>query len=288
MILAICYVIILISMVVLVFVFYNQQKKKIRIEEAPAFDFFRRRVEEITFDCSEAVFEDFYSFLKKYKGGKPVNTYENRISFELLDSEKESLGTMFISSVVPNGNISVETKEEYRHFLINRGVIGIREMPNYAMSIAINQERHMGKINQSADGKSVTDAICSLTSDDYEIFSNIRIVDNNMIRDYSNIVIGNNGLFLIESISNSANEEQREKVFDELKQQKVFLEKILHGYMVSIHPIMACESDVVITQTDGYDIVNINKLEKYIRSYADVVPENDKILMVGEIKKRIW
>ena len=84
-------------------------------------DIFQREKLKIQPNCSRYTFISFMNFIKSYRGGYVKRRRGEIVFQDYLGNEKVDLKGIFYNIVVPNHNLSVSEKEEFRRFMISIG-----------------------------------------------------------------------------------------------------------------------------------------------------------------------
>lgn len=264
--------------------------------------------------CDDRILKEYMEFLKDYGGGyikrkNGIITYQ-----DFLGKEKGALKGIFFNVIVPSSRISVRNKEEFRRYLISIGVTGISERPKYELRDGAlkNYEKDEDDFHRKQAGnmgeKKVRDCLNNLSHSKYHVVNGVVMRYKGVKREFDHIVIGRNGLFIIETkaFGMSDTDEARDEaelIIDrddnwqltkngrtkELKsptgqihEQKKFMENIISGSSVSniinVRPVLVLSNEKLTYKkkfAPDYKILNLSELQEYIEENKDHISYNE-------------
>lgn len=281
-------------------------------------DEFENRKKELRQNCNEEQFEEFYSFLRAYKGGFIKRKNGKIVHQEYLNKEKGDLKGIFFNIIATNKNLSVSQKEDFRKFLITLGINGIDVRPEYETrdSKLINkntdendyERKKVGNIGEQI----IRDALSGLNHDKYSVINGPVLSKNGMTKEYDHIVIGDTGIFIIETkaygltegqtaegvliiedsqkwhIAKTGSRKHIDAPTRQIKEQMDLLESIIAQSMIPVHPILAlCNEKLLVDKRTDlfYDVVKVNDLVVFIEGYNDSISSNDKMYILSDISR---
>ena len=124
---------------------------------------------------------------------------------DYLPREKGDLKGIFYRLVVPNHNINSVKKEEFRKYLISIGVTGVENIPEYETRAAklvnreTNEQNYIRKEVGNLGEELARDELSKLMPMDYKVINGPRLKWNKEVHEYDHIVIGDNGVFCVET-----------------------------------------------------------------------------------------
>ena len=171
----------------------------------PVKEDFQREKNQLRPYCSESDFKRFMSFLNRYEGGYIRENRDGTIYRDYLGQEKGDLKGLFFHVIAPNPNIHTNQKEEFRRFAISKGVTGLDERPDYETrdSALKNKEtdaesfarKEVGNIGEQY----IRDILDGLKEDGFSVINGAKLRSENVIKEFDHIVIGGNGIFVLET-----------------------------------------------------------------------------------------
>ena len=277
---------------------------------------FARYKKLIKQNCSAAAFRSYYNFLKKYPGGYYKKKKDGTvIGREYSGREKGDLKGIFFNVVFPNPHLRIEDKEEFRMFLISKGVNGCYARPEY--------ETRDGKLtNKKADEEefekkevgnlgeeAVRNKLNSLKDKGYLIINGAVLKYDDKKVEYDHIVIGQNGVFSLETKSYGLSKDgknraslfidegdkwvlRKYKKNRELKspttqilKERDHLKDLLHNAKekIEVKPILVLSNKDLFLKNNielEYDVVTVNDLEDCIvNSQLNRISHDEEILI---------
>ena len=166
---------------------------------------FERYKKSIHQNCSKEEFEAFFAFLRHYKGGYYRRRKGEVIYRDYTGREKGDLKGIFYNIVFSNPNLSTEDKEEFRMFIISKGVTGCNARPDYETRdsrLSNRKETEDEYEKKEVGNKGEAEVRRLLNRLEYKGFLVINgpVLEYNGRRvEFDHIVIGNNGVFALET-----------------------------------------------------------------------------------------
>ncbi|MGN0290344.1 MAG: nuclease-related domain-containing protein [Lachnospiraceae bacterium] len=268
---------------------------------------------------SENELSNFIDFLHKYKGGY-VKRRSGRIVYQdFTGKEKGDLKGIFWNLVFPNPNIEVKQKENFRLYLNSIGVIGLDKRPQYETrdsKIKNNKEgeEHIRKEVGNIGEKIVREALLVLEKSGYLVINGPMIEFDEVLREYDHIVIGENGVFCIETKAfgmtdgkstkatlfidpgdkwiirkNKVNREL-ESPTEQIISAKKHLEKVIADeYLADVYPILVLSNSEIFIKNNielDYDVVRVDDLVSCIKGKSlESIKEIDRKFIAMSIDK---
>lgn len=280
---------------------------------------FENRKKQLTPNLSEKELADFVAFLKDYKGGYVRRRSGQIVYQDFTGKEKGDLKGIFWHLVFPNHNIGTKQKENFRLYLNSIGVIGLEKRPPYETrdSKLTNKnvgEEHIRKEVGNIGEKIVRDALSKLENQGYLVINGPMLEYDGAVREYDHIVIGENGVFYIETkafgmtdgISTKCtlfidpgdkwiirkNKTNRELVSptEQIMSAKQHLENILSdAYLMDVYPILVLSNSEIYIKNNiklPYDLVRVDELCNCIKNKANKsITKNDRMSIAMSIDK---
>lgn len=265
---------------------------------------------------SEAEFEAFFQFLQWYKGGAVQRKSGKIIRQEYLRREKGDLKGIFFQLVVPNPNITVSQKEKFRKYLIENGVDGILQRPNYE-----TREHKLRNNRNEAEGNEylrkeignigeqlVRKELKRLEKCNYFVINGPVLKFGMGVKEFDHIVVGDSGVFLLETkafgmtngeprkstifidpddkwiIRKNKTNRELESPTEQILEEKELLERIINP--IKVHPVLVLSNREVFVKNNielPYDIVRIDSLVDYISTYQDMLTNVDEMTTLSKI-----
>ena len=267
--------------------------------------------------CSAEEFYWFESFLRNYKGGYVKRSGSKIVYQGFLNKEKGDLKGIFFNIVFPNPNISVESKEAFRNYLVNVGVSGLEQRPDYESrdtklkNTKKDEEEFKRKEVGNIGEKLVRDVLEDLNiQNEYFNIKNYSVINGpcyrygDVTKEFDHIVIGKNGLFVIETkafgmtdgkeakaslfidsgdkwiIRKNKTNRELESPTVQIIAEKELIEAILQT-MPSIKPqaiLLCCNRELYIKNNIElpYTVLRIDELLTYIEKYPGELSEEDQ------------
>ena len=290
-------------------------KKKSPEATPDEYELYKRKIKH---NCSAEEFKEFFDFLRKYPGSYYKKKNGKIIRREYTGHEKGDLKGIFYNVIFSNPNISVEDKEEFRMFIISKGVNGCNKRPNYEtrdskLKNKKNDEDEFEKKEVGNKGEeTVRTLLTNLKNNGYLVINGPVLKFNDKKVEYDHIVIGENGVFSIETKAYGMTKEgkNRASLFidegdkwilrkngknRELKsptQQILFerdhLKSILHNAKekVEVKPILVLSNEELFLKNNielEYDVVSVKNLEELILSAQVNKIYPDEKLLIAQI-----
>lgn len=268
---------------------------------------------------SEAELADFISFLQEYKGGY-VRRKSGVIVYQgFTAGEKGDLKGIFWNLVFPNPNIGVGSKERFRNYLNDIGVSGLDKRPQYETrdSRLTNKEEGEDRIRKEVGNigeKKVREALSVLESQGYLVINGPKIEFDGVVREYDHIVIGENGVFCIETKAfgmtdgkstkaalfidpgdkwlirkNKQNREVTSPTEQIISARDHLAKAIAETYLNDIHAILVLSNSELFIKNNivlDYDVVRVDELCECIKSKrSEMIAENDRMFIGMNIDK---
>lgn len=306
-------IIILVLLVASLFGIFNKKNKWIARED---FEIEKKKLKP---NFSEKELNDFIMFLKNYKGGYVKRRAGQIIYQDFTGKEKGDLKGIFWNLVFPNPNIGVKKKEEFRNLLRNIGVTGVDNRPNYETRDSKLKNRKKGeefirKEIGNIGEKIIRDTLVQLQNRDYIVINGPILKFGDVCREFDHIVIGNNGVFCIETkafgmtdgksteamlfidpgdkwiIRKNKTNRELESPTQQIINEKNHLQNIiLESCLAEVHPILVLSNLELFIKNNivlPYDVVRVDGLCDLIENeYNDGVTENDRMSILMSIDK---
>ena len=258
---------------------------------------------------SELEFDNFFYFLKNYGGGYVRRSYGKIVYQDYLPREKGDLKGIFYRLVVPNHNINSAKKEEFRKYLISIGVTGVENRPEYETRAAklVNREteeqnyirKEVGNLGEELARAELS----KLIPLGYKVINGPRLKWNKKVHEYDHILIGNNGVFCVETkafgmtdgkdtvtkLLISSSDQWTIKKGEKIRQvksptsqilaEKLHLEEILLKKFIPVNPVLLlCNRKLTVDQREEllYPVIKIDGIVEYIHNFKGHITETDK------------
>ena len=180
---------------------YNKYPEK---EYIPKYEFEERK-KAVHPNCDRETFFEFYDFLRNYPGGYYRRKNGRIVYQDYTGKEKGDLKGIFYNVVFSNPNLSTEEKEDFRMFIISKGVNGCNTRPEYETrdSKLRNKKQDDDEFQRKEVGnkgeETVRRTLQRLKNQGYLVINGpvLELFDKRV--EYDHIVIGDNGVFSIET-----------------------------------------------------------------------------------------
>ena len=265
---------------------------------------FEKEKRKMQTQFSELEFDNFFYFLKNYGGGYGKIVYQ-----DYLPREKGDLKGIFYRLVVSNHNINSAKKEEFRKYLISIGVTGVENRPEYETRAAklVNREteeqNYIRKEVGNLGEKLARAELSKLIPLGYKVINGPRLKWNKKVHEYDHIVIGDNGVFCVETkafgmtdgketvtkLLISSSDQWTIKKGEKIRQvksptsqilaEKLHLEEILLKKFIPVNAVLLlCNGKLTVDQEEEllYPVIKIDGIVEYIHNFKGHITETDK------------
>ena len=309
-----CYFVILviIALLLIIPILFSKKNKWVSTDD------FEKEKKKLRPNCSDMELQNFLVFLKKYQGGYVRRKSGQIVHQDFLGKEKGDLKGIFFNIVVPNPNISTKEKEEFRRYLKEIGVNGIDKRPNYETrdsKLRNNKkdEEYIRKEVGNIGEQIVRNALKRLEELGYSVINVPVLKYDGVSKEYDHIVIGDNGVFCIETkafglsggkackaslfidpndkwiIRKNGMNRDLESPTQQVVDEKKLLEKIINlSCFLEVHPILVlCNTELYIKNNIElpYDVVRIDALIECIQNCKDSITESDRLCVLSDIDR---
>ena len=309
-----CYFVILviIALLLIIPILFSKKNKWVSTDD------FEKEKKKLRPNCSDMELQNFLVFLKKYQGGYVRRKSGQIVYQDFLGKEKGDLKGIFFNIVVPNPNISTKEKEEFRRYLKEIGVNGIDKRPNYETrdsKLRNNKkdEEYIRKEVGNIGEQIVRNALKRLEELGYSVINGPVLKYDGVSKEYDHIVIGDNGVFCIETkafglsggkackaslfidpndkwiIRKNGMNRDLESPTQQVVDEKKLLEKIINlSCFLEVHPIVVlCNTELYIKNNIElpYDVVRIDALIECIQNCKDSITERDRVCVLSDIDR---
>ena len=309
-----CYFVILviIALLLIIPILFSKKNKWVSTDD------FEKEKKKLRPNCSDMELQNFLVFLKKYQGGYVRRKSGQIVHQDFLGKEKGDLKGIFFNIVVPNPNISTKEKEEFRRYLKKIGVNGIDKRPNYETrdsKLRNNKkdEEYIRKEVGNIGEQIVRNALKRLEELGYSVINGPVLKYDGVSKEYDHIVIGDNGVFCIETkafglsggkackaslfidpndkwiIRKNGMNRDLESPTQQVVDEKKLLEKIINlSCFLEVHPILVlCNTELYIKNNIElpYDVVRIDALIECIQNCKDSITESDRLCVLSDIDR---
>lgn len=309
-----CYFVILviIALLLIITILFSKKNKWVSTDD------FEKEKKKLRPNCSDMELQNFLVFLKKYQGGYVRRKSGQIVYQDFLGKEKGDLKGIFFNIVVPNPNISTKEKEEFRRYLKEIGVNGIDKRPNYETrdsKLRNNKkdEEYIRKEVGNIGEQIVRNALKRLEELGYSVINGPVLKYDGVSKEYDHIVIGDNGVFCIETkafglsggkackaslfidpndkwiIRKNGMNRDLESPTQQVVDEKKLLEKIINlSCFLEVHPILVlCNTELYIKNNIElpYDVVRIDALIECIQNCKDSITESDRLCVLSDIDR---
>ena len=309
-----CYFVILviIALLLIIPILFSKKNKWVSTDD------FEKEKKKLRPNCSDMELQNFLVFLKKYQGGYVRRKSGQIVYQDFLGKEKGDLKGIFFNIVVPNPNISTKEKEEFRRYLKEIGVNGIDKRPNYETrdsKLRNNKkdEEYIRKEVGNIGEQIVRNALKRLEELGYSVINGPVLKYDGVSKEYEHIVIGDNGVFCIETkafglsggkackaslfidpndkwiIRKNGMNRDLESPTQQVVDEKKLLEKIINlSCFLEVHPILVlCNTELYIKNNIElpYDVVRIDALIECIQNCKDSITESDRLCVLSDIDR---
>ena len=305
-------ILVIIALLLIIPILFSKKNKWVSTDD------FEKEKKKLRPNCSDMELQNFLVFLKKYQGGYVRRKSGQIVYQDFLGKEKGDLKGIFFNIVVPNPNISTKEKEEFRRYLKEIGVNGIDKRPNYETrdsKLRNNKkdEEYIRKEVGNIGEQIVRNALKRLEELGYSVINGPVLKYDGVSKEYDHIVIGDNGVFCIETkafglsggkackaslfidpndkwiIRKNGINRDLESPTQQVVDEKKLLEKIINlSCFLEVHPILVlCNTELYIKNNIElpYDVVRIDALIEYIQNCKDSITESDRLCVLSDIDR---
>lgn len=269
-------------------VYFSKNRKKLSGSDS---EDFRNRIRPY---CSNYEFTEFFNYLK------------NRGKF--IGPEKGRLKGIFYRLIVPNSNISLPEKEEFRRFLIKIGVRDMESRPDYEIRDArLSKKTDAEKFSRKEAGNKgeqvIRDILKSLDPNKFSVVNGPALKLNDIIHEFDHIVVGDTGLFVIETkafgmsdghsckaglfidpgdkwvLRKNQSNRNLESPTAQVLEEKSHIEIILELPYIQVRPVLVLSNTEIFVKQNidlPYSVVKASELKKFIISGKDELTAQDK------------
>lgn len=258
--------------------------------------------------CTEIEFIKFRDFLSAYGGGFVKREYGKIVRHEYLGKEKGDLKGIFYNIVLPSPHISTARKEEFRIYLNEIGVNGVDQRPEYEtreVKLRNNKtdKEEYARKEVGNKGEQIVRETLKKLGDEYSVINGPVIRFGQAKREYDHIVVGYNGIFVIETKAFGMTDGKPSKaklVIDEgdkwivrkgnntnevkspteqiLEEQKI-ISRLLASYVKDVYPIVSLSNEEISVKNNielPYAVLKANEINDYIMSKPAFLNEADR------------
>lgn len=266
--------------------------------------------------CSEGELDAFIKFLNSYEGGYFKRNSGKIVYRAYLGKEKGALKGVFYNIVMPNSNLSISKKEEFRKLIVSKGVDGLSERPAYETrdsKLKNNKEDEQEYKRKEVGNKGeqvVRDELGKLHPKQYSVINGPVLKVNGEIKEYDHIVIGKTGIFAIETkafgmkngnahmnwlfidkgdkwiLGKGEHRKELTSPSEQIKAENEHLSKIVSSFPTEVHSILVLSNTQLNVKNNiklHYDIVKADELVKFIKEYEDNISDGDKMSAISDI-----
>lgn len=276
--------------------------------------------QKISRDCNSQNLQEFQDFLRRYGGGYVRREHGEIVRQEFLGREKGDLKGIFYQLIVPSKQISITHKEQFRLLLMEIGVTDVDKRPQYeARDGKLNNktqdiEERKRKQSGNRGEKIVRDSLESLKKENYFVVSGVVLQYEGETKEFDHIVIGENGVFILETKAFGLSEDvlkdshawlqiegQDEWMLTKNNQTRMlksptgqilaqheFMERFVEEFMTDVNSMLILANiDLKIQKRINldYDVVQVQNLCQYIRQKVGSLAYNDRLALVSKINE---
>jgi hypothetical protein len=174
-----------------------------KLPDARKFEEWKMRISS---GVDEKMLLDYMEFLRLYPGSRVRHRGRKKVIYSYTGKELGTLKGMFLNVIVPTPRLYTTSKEQFREFLINLGVSGLTERPNYEeRSGKLRVDRHLSETDRriktagNIGEKAVRDVLEKLPPE-YKSVSGIYLeIEGSLRLELDHVVIGPSGMFILET-----------------------------------------------------------------------------------------
>ena len=290
----------------------KKQEPKERELTQKHFEHYKKKVHR---NCTQKEFEEFFAFLKKYPGGFVKRQNGETVKRDYTGSEKGDLKGIFYNVIFSNPNINVEDKEEFRMFIVAKGVNGCDERPDYETrdsklrNRTDNRDEYERKEIGNQGEETVREVLNRLKDKGYLIINGPVLLYEGVKKEYDHIVIGENGVFSLETKAfgvskdgknkaslfidkgdkwtlrkNGANRELKSPT-SQILSERDHLKDILYNAKekIEVKPVLVLSNSKLYLKKNiklEYDVIFVKKLEEFILNAElnRIIPEEQRLI----------
>jgi len=277
-----------------------------------AFDDWKKKLKP---NCTELEFIQFREFLSAYRGGLVKRSSGKIVHQEYLGKEKGDLKGIFFNIVVPNPHIDVARKEEFRSYLISQRVNGLDKRPNYETRDSKLKNKTVDTNDRARKdvgnkGEQIVRDFLAKLGDDYSVINGPVIKYGDSTKEYDHIVVGYNGVFIIETkaFGMSDGEATKASLFidegdkwivrrntknhevtsptQQIIEERELMKKLLASYVMDIYSVVALSNTELSIKNNielPYEVLRADKLVEYITSKPVFLGEADRQMILTSL-----
>lgn len=304
--------IILILFLIIVSALFSQRDKFVSTGE------FDKEKAKLRPRCSEAEINAFIDFLHTYEGGYFKRRSGKIVYRSYSGKEKGDLKGIFYNIVMPNSNLSISKREEFRKILVGIGVDGISSRPSYETRDSRlknnkeDEQEHKRKEVGNKGEQIVRDELGKLNPKQFAIINGPVLKVDDEIKEYDHIVVGKTGIFVIETkafgmkdgnacknwlfidkgdkwvIGKGEHCRKLVSPTEQIMSEKNHLLKVISSIPVEIHTVLVLSNTQLFIKNNielSYDVVRADQLVKYLNDYEDSLIDGDRFAALSDIDK---
>lgn len=301
-------------LIVLVFAVINSVRNKDNCPELTPADFERQK-KLLHLNCSREEYLDFFRFIKKYPGGYYRRRNGKVVWRDYTGKEKGDLKGIFFNIVFPSSNLTSEEKEEFRMYIVSKGVSGLNYRPDYETRDGklTNRNTDEDEFERKEVGNKgeevVRNKLNRLKSMGFLVINGpVLEIDNKRV-EYDHIVIGNNGVFALETkafgtskeggdraslfidkgdkwiLRKNGNNRELKSPTEQVCREREHLKQILYSAKekIDVTSVLVLSNSELFLKNNiklDYDVVSVNNLEEYIiNTRTERIVEDEKMLI---------
>ena len=178
--------------------------------------------------------------------------------------------------------------------------------------VNIDKNEYLRKEVGNIGEQIVRDELKKIEKHNYAVINGPVLKYNDTIKEFDHIVVGENGVFCIEtkafgmtegesthatifidkgdkwSIRKNKHNKELESPTEQIIEEKTLLENVIASSMLTVHPVLVLSNKDINVKNNirlPYDIVRVDGLLDYISNYIDAVTENDKMFVLSDIDR---
>lgn len=223
----------------------------------------------------------------------------------------------FFHSVIPSSKMSIHKKEEYRKFLIQSGMTGVDQRPEYETrdgrlsSRGITEEAKRIKRVGNEGEREVRAVLDQLDKEQFRVISGVVIEYEAIRKEFDHIVICPNGIFILETKAfgrSEDNKNNKASLFidpgdkwilrkygqnrelksptEQIHEEKQLLDRLLESYGIASIPMVVLSNSELFVKKNielDYGVIRVDALIAQLYRPSDHIGENDMLAIIQEI-----
>lgn len=271
---------------------------------------FENEIYRINEHCTELSLKLFRGFLEKYQERNPR---------AFSQKEKGELRSLFYDVVVPESDVAIVTKEQFRKYLRGIGVDEMNIRPRYNQCIINHLDGNDAKDFYFENYGDIKVGDClkkGLDPNQYYVIDGATFVDGDKKKVFPHIVVGDSGAFLVNtrdlgtkiheegidptviniekgdkwSIKKNNNEVRMVSPTSDMLDGKTFMENAMGDMLLEVHPVLVFPDEQLSVHQEEelpYKVIGTRNLCNYIKDYPSRMSISERTEVISRLNAMI-